>query len=51
LGFPANFALGEVGKIETTLMLLPGSPAAYEEWKRLVSTHAVGGATVRFMAR
>jgi predicted nucleic acid-binding protein len=46
LGFSPAFALGEVGKIETTLMLLPDSPAAYEEWKRLVSTHAVSGAKV-----
>src|ERR1700682_715357 len=30
LGFSPAFALGEVGKIETTLMLLPDSPAAYE---------------------
>jgi predicted nucleic acid-binding protein len=46
LGFSPAFAVGEVGKIETVLTLLPDSPAAYEEWKRLVSTHAVSGAKV-----
>jgi predicted nucleic acid-binding protein len=46
LGFSPAFALGEVGKIETVLTLLPDSPATYEEWKRLVSTHAVSGAKV-----
>jgi predicted nucleic acid-binding protein len=46
LGFSVAFALGEVGKIETVLTLLPDSPAAYEEWKRLVSIHAVSGAKV-----
>jgi predicted nucleic acid-binding protein len=38
LGFPPAFALGEVGKIEAVLALLPDSPAVYEEWKRLVTT-------------
>jgi predicted nucleic acid-binding protein len=46
LGFSPAFSLGEVEKIETVLTLLPDSPAAYEEWKRLVSTHAVSGAKV-----
>jgi predicted nucleic acid-binding protein len=46
LGFSPAFVLGEVEKIETVLTLLPDSPAAYEEWKRLVSTHAVSGAKV-----
>lgn len=46
LGFSPTFALSEVGKIETVLTLLPDSPAVYEEWKRLVATHAVSGAKV-----
>jgi predicted nucleic acid-binding protein len=46
LGFTPAFALGEVGKIETALALLPDSPAVYEEWKRLVATYAVSGAKV-----
>jgi predicted nucleic acid-binding protein len=46
LGFTRAFALGEVGKIETALTLLPDSPAVYEEWKRLVATYAVSGAKV-----
>jgi predicted nucleic acid-binding protein len=29
------------------LTLLPDSPAAYEEWKRLITTHAVSGVKVR----
>ena len=46
LGFSPAFVLGEVEKIEAVLTLLPDSPATYEEWKRLVSTHAVSGAKV-----
>jgi predicted nucleic acid-binding protein len=46
LGFPPAFALSEVRKIEGVLTLLPDSPAVYEEWKRLVVTHAVTGAKV-----
>jgi predicted nucleic acid-binding protein len=46
LGFSPAFALSEVAKIETVLTLLPDSPAVYEEWKRLVATHAVIGAKV-----
>jgi len=46
LGFSPAFALGEVGKIERVLTLLPDSPAGYGEWKRLVSLHAVRGAKV-----
>ncbi len=46
LGFSPEFALNEVGKIEQVLTLLPDSPAAYEEWKRLVATYAVSGAKV-----
>ena len=39
-GFPALDSLGR------PLTLLPDSPAVYEEWKRLVSRHAVSGAKV-----
>ncbi len=46
LGFSPAFALGEVRKIEAALTLLPDSPAAYEEWKRLVAAHAVSGVKV-----
>jgi predicted nucleic acid-binding protein len=46
LGFSPAFALGEVGKIETVLEVLPDSPAAYGEWKRLVSAPAVSGVKV-----
>jgi predicted nucleic acid-binding protein len=46
LGFSPAFALGEVDRIETTLILLADSPAAYAEWKRLVSTHSASGAKV-----
>jgi predicted nucleic acid-binding protein len=46
LGFSPTFALGEVGKIEAVLTLLPDSPAVYEEWKRLVASYAVIGAKV-----
>jgi predicted nucleic acid-binding protein len=46
LGFSPAFALSEVGKIETVLTLLPDSPTAYEEWKRLVSAYAISGTKV-----
>jgi predicted nucleic acid-binding protein len=46
LGFSPAFAMNEVGKIERVLILLPDSPAAYEEWKRLVATYAVLGTKV-----
>jgi hypothetical protein len=46
LGFSPAFALGEVEKIETVLTLLPDSAATYQEWKRLVVSHAVRGAKV-----
>jgi len=46
LGFSPAFALGEVGKIETVLALLPDSPVVYQEWERIVSTYAVSGAKV-----
>ena len=46
LGFSPEFALNEVNKIERVLTLLPDSPAAYEEWKRLVVSYAVSGAKV-----
>jgi predicted nucleic acid-binding protein len=46
LGLSPALALSEVDKIETVLTLLPDSPAVYEEWKRLVATHAVRGIKV-----
>jgi predicted nucleic acid-binding protein len=46
LGFSVALAAGEVAKIEQALILLPDSPAAYGEWKRLVLTHGVMGAKV-----
>ena len=46
LGFPVSLILGEVEKIERILTLLPDSPAAYAEWKRLVVKHSVLGAKV-----
>ena len=46
LGFSVALAAGEVAKIEQALTLLPDSPAAYGEWKRLVVAHAVMGAKV-----
>ncbi|MGA2794947.1 MAG: type II toxin-antitoxin system VapC family toxin [Roseiarcus sp.] len=46
LGFSVSLALGEVEKIERILTLLPDSPAAYTEWKRLVVTHSVRGSKV-----
>ncbi|MGO9768042.1 MAG: type II toxin-antitoxin system VapC family toxin [Roseiarcus sp.] len=46
LGFSPTFAMQEVGKIEAVITLLPDAPAAYEEWKRLVATHAVSGVKV-----
>ncbi len=46
LAFSPAFALSELAKIEMVLTLLPDSPAVYEEWKRLVATHAVRGVKV-----
>jgi len=46
LGFPISLVLREVEKIERILTLLPDSPAAYSEWKRLVVKHSVLGAKV-----
>src|SRR5208282_5897778 len=46
LGFSVALTLGEVGKIEQALTLLPESPAAYGEWKRLVVAHGVIGSKV-----
>lgn len=40
------FTLGEVEKIERVLTILPESPAACAEWKRLVSSHGVMGSKV-----
>jgi predicted nucleic acid-binding protein len=46
LGFSVALALGEVGKIERFLTLLPDSPAVYTEWKSLVVRHGVMGSKV-----
>jgi predicted nucleic acid-binding protein len=46
LGFSVALTLSEVGKIEQALTLLPDSPAAYGEWKRLVVAHGVLGSKV-----
>jgi|SRR5947209_8416362 predicted nucleic acid-binding protein len=46
LGFSVVLAAGEVAKIEQALILLPESPAAYAEWKRLILAHGVLGAKV-----
>jgi len=46
LGFSVALTLSEVGKIEQALTLLPESPAAYSEWKRLVVAHGVIGSKV-----
>ena len=46
LGFSTAQARAEVEKIETVLTLLPDSPAAYPEWKRLVANHGVQGIQV-----
>jgi predicted nucleic acid-binding protein len=46
LGFSVALTLSEVGKIEQALTLLPDSPAAYAEWKRLVVAHGVLGSKV-----
>lgn len=46
LGFSVALALGELAKIERSLVVLPDSPAAYGEWKRLVVRHGVLGSKV-----
>jgi predicted nucleic acid-binding protein len=46
LGFSVALAAREVAKIEQVLSLLPDSPSAYSEWKRLVMAHGVMGAKV-----
>lgn len=46
LGFSVALALGEMEKIERFLTALPGSPAVYGEWKRLVVHHSVLGSKV-----
>ena len=46
LGFSVALVANEVAKIEQILTLLPDSPAAYAEWKRLVLAHGVMGAKV-----
>ncbi len=46
LGFSISLVAREVEKIERILILLPDSPSAYAEWKRLVVKHSVLGAKV-----
>jgi predicted nucleic acid-binding protein len=46
MGFSPALTLAEIGKIERVLTLLPDSPAAYAEWKRLVVAHGVLGSKV-----
>jgi predicted nucleic acid-binding protein len=46
LGFSVSVAGAEVIKIERVLVLLPDTPALYEEWKRLVAQHQVIGSKV-----
>jgi predicted nucleic acid-binding protein len=46
LGFSVPLVLGEIEKIERFLTLLPDSPAAYGEWRRLVVEHGVLGSKV-----
>lgn len=46
LGFSTSATAAEVGKIEMIFTLLPDMPAAYVEWKRLVTKHSVQGVQV-----
>lgn len=46
LGFSTSLVAREVEKIERILTLLPDSPSAYPEWKRLIVKHSVLGARV-----
>jgi predicted nucleic acid-binding protein len=46
LGFSVALALVEMEKIERFLTVLPDSPAAYGEWKRLVVQDRVVGSKV-----
>jgi len=46
LGFSTEQCANEVDKIERALILLPDVPAAYSDWKRLVTTHGVQGSKV-----
>jgi predicted nucleic acid-binding protein len=46
LGFSVAVAAAEVAKIERILILLPDTPAIYDEWKRLVVQHQVVGSKV-----
>ena len=46
LGFSPAATLAEVNKIERVLTMLPDSPLAYEEWKRLVLQHGITGVRV-----
>jgi predicted nucleic acid-binding protein len=46
VGLPVATVLGEVEKIDRLLTLLPDSPLAFGEWKRLVARHGVLGVQV-----
>lgn len=46
LGFSVALTQSELEKIERFLSVLPDSPAAYGEWKRLVVQHGVMGVKV-----
>jgi predicted nucleic acid-binding protein len=46
LDFSPTATLAEVNKIERVLTMLPDSPLAYEEWKRLVLQHGITGVRV-----
>ncbi len=45
-GYPIDFAVQEIKKIETLLTLLPDSRETYAEWKRLVVKYQVFGGKV-----
>jgi predicted nucleic acid-binding protein len=46
LGFEPAMAQAEVNKIERFLVVLPDSPLAYGEWKRLILQHGITGVRV-----
>jgi predicted nucleic acid-binding protein len=46
LGFSVELTLREIGRIESTLMLLHDNASIHAEWKRLVTAHRVIGSKV-----
>jgi predicted nucleic acid-binding protein len=46
MGLTIAATQNEIDKIEHFLTILPDTPSAYEEWKRLVITHEVKGVKV-----